>query len=69
MNIKYKKRTNNIFQDYEFYIEQEDLFHVAFFNFYTNEKDRNKCNYIWKSLLKQHESRLSSKVSNILRRY
>jgi hypothetical protein len=55
MNIKYKKRSNNIFQDYEFYIEQEDLFHVAFFNFYTNEKDRNKCNYIWKSLLKQHK--------------
>lgn len=55
MNIKYKKRSNNIFQDYEFYIEQEDLLHVAFFNFYTNEKDRNKVNYIWKSLLKQHK--------------
>lgn len=52
--MKYKKRSNNIDDDYQYYIEQEDLFHVAFFNFYTNNKERAKVNYIWKALFKQH---------------
>ena len=55
--MKYKKRTNNIYEDYEYYCEKEDLFHVAFFNFYTNKKERAKVNYIWKALLKQHNKK------------
>ena len=53
--MKYKKRSDNIDSDYEYYICQEDLFHVAFFNFYTNKKEIAKVNYIWKALLKQHK--------------
>ena len=55
--MKYKKRSDNIDSDYEYYICQEDLFHVAFFNFYTNKKDRAKVNYILKALLKQHNKK------------
>ena len=48
--MKYKKRSNNIDQDYEYYICNENLFQVAFFAYKSNSKQRNKLNYIWNRL-------------------
>jgi len=53
--MKYKKRTNNIYQDYQYYVSKENLFQIAFFGYSTNSKQRNKLNYIWRTLLKQHK--------------
>jgi len=53
--MKYKKRSNNIYIDYEYYISKENLFEIAFFNWFPTNKQRNKLNYIWKTLLKQHK--------------
>jgi hypothetical protein len=53
--MKYKKRTNNIYNDYEYYVSKENLFEIAFFNWFPTNKQRNKLNYIWKTLLKQHK--------------
>jgi len=52
--MKYKKRSNNIYNDYEYYICNENLFQVAFFGYKSNNKQNNKMNYIWNSLLKQY---------------
>lgn len=53
--MKYKKRSNNIYNDYEYYVSKENLFEIAFFNWFPTNKQRNKLNYIWKTLLKQHK--------------
>ena len=53
--MKYKKRSDNIYIDYEYYISKENLFEIAFFNWFPTNKQRNKLNYIWKTLLKQHK--------------
>ena len=53
--MKYKKRTNNINIDYQYYVSEENLFQIAFFGYSANSKQRNKLNYIWKTLLKQHK--------------
>ena len=53
--MKYKKRSNNIHIDYEHYVSKENLFHIAFFGHSANSKQRNKLNYIWKTLIKQHK--------------
>jgi len=53
--MKYKKRSNNIYIDYEYYISKENLFEIAFFNWFPTNKQRNKLNYIWKTFLKQHK--------------
>jgi len=53
--MKYKKRSDNIDIDYEYYISKENLFHIAFFGHSANSKQRNKLNYIWNRLLKQHK--------------
>tara|TARA_R100001015_G_C4471329_1_gene54901 strand:- start:264 stop:437 length:174 start_codon:yes stop_codon:yes gene_type:complete len=53
--MKYKKRSDNIYIDYKYYVSKENLFHIAFFGYAANSKKRNKLNYIWKTLLKQHK--------------
>jgi hypothetical protein len=53
--MKYKKRSNNIYNDYEYYVSKENLFEIAFFNWFPTNKQRNKLNYIWNRLLKQHK--------------
>ena len=53
--MKYKRISNNIDQDYEYYICNENLFQIAFFGHSANSKQRNKLNYIWNRLLKQHK--------------
>ena len=53
--MKYKRISNNIDIDYEYYICNENLFQVAFFGYKSNSKQRNKLNYIWNRLLKQHK--------------
>ena len=53
--MKYKKRSDNIYNDYEYYVSKENLFQIAFFNWFPTNKQRNKLNYIWKTLLKQHK--------------
>jgi len=53
--MKYKRISNNIDIDYEYYICNENLFQVAFFGYSANSKQRNKLNYIWNRLLKQHK--------------
>ena len=53
--MKYKKRSDNIYNDYEYYVSKENLFEIAFFNWFPTNKQRNKLNYIWKVLLKQHK--------------
>ncbi len=55
--MKYKKRSDNINNDYEYYVSRENLFEIAFFNWFPTNKQRNKLNYIWKTLLKQHNKK------------
>ena len=52
--MKYKKRSESIFDDFEHYVSKENLFQIAFFG-YKSSKHINKLNYIWKTLLKQHK--------------
>ena len=53
--MKYKKRSDSIFNDFEHYVSKENLFQIAFFDYSKSSKHRNKLNYIWKTLLKQHK--------------
>jgi hypothetical protein len=53
--MKYKKRSDNINIDYQYYVSKENLFQIAFFDYAANSKQRNKLKYIWKTLLKQHK--------------
>ena len=53
--MKYKKKSNNIDIDYEYYVSKENLFHIAFFGHSANSKQRNKLNYICNRLLKKHK--------------
>jgi len=55
--MKYKKRSDNIYNDYEYYVSKENLFEIAFFNWFPTNKQRNKLNYIWNRLLKQHNKK------------
>ena len=53
--MKYKKKSDSLFNDFEHYVSKENLFQIAFFGYSANSKQRNKLNYIWKTLLKQHK--------------
>ena len=53
--MKYKKRSDNIDIDFQYYVSKENLFQIAFFGHSANSKQRNKLNYIWNRLLKQHK--------------
>ena len=55
--MKYKKRSDSIFNDFEHYVSKENLFQIAFFDYFKSSKHRNKLNYIWKTLLKQHNKK------------
>ena len=52
--MKYKKRTNNIFSDYQYYIAEEGLYNI-FYGHKLEPKQTAKANYIWKRLLKARE--------------
>ncbi len=56
--MKYKKRSDNIDNDYQYYVSKENLFQIAFFGYLAKSKQRNKLNYIWNRLLKQHKQRV-----------
>jgi hypothetical protein len=53
--MKYKKKSDSLFNDFEHYVNKENLFQIAFFDYSAKSKQRNKLNYIWKTLLKQHK--------------
>ena len=36
--MKYKKRSDNIDIDYEYYVSKENLFGIAFFNWFPTNK-------------------------------
>ena len=55
--MKYKKRSENIFTDYRYYIEKEGMYNI-FYGHKLEPKQTAKANYIWKRLLKVHEKEL-----------
>lgn len=52
---KYKKRTDNIDLDYQYYLGQEGLYHALYGDKLTKQQ-RQKRDYIWKQLLKEYEN-------------
>ena len=52
--MKYQKITGNIDSDFRIHVGNEGLFGVAFFGHSGNQR---KVNYIWKTLLKQYQSK------------
>ena len=59
--MKYKKRSDNIFNDFEFYCGRESLYGL-FFGFKLTKKQRQKANYIWKRLLIEHKKILGGVI-------
>ena len=53
--MKYQKRSDNIYGDYEYYTGKVGLFGKAFFGWKKTKTEQAKLNYIWKQLLKQHK--------------
>jgi uncharacterized protein YvpB len=53
--MKYVK-IKNLNYDYQHYIEEENLFCVAYFGYKATKQQRSKLNYIWNQLLKQYKS-------------
>jgi len=51
--IKYKKRSENIFSDYEHYLGKERLF-GHFFGHKLTANQKKKTGYIWDRLLLEH---------------
>ena len=51
MRIKYKKRSDNIYVDYKYYLGKESIYTVLFGH---RPKGYRKADYIWKALLKEH---------------
>lgn len=51
MNRKYIKRSNNIDQDYQYYLGQENIYTVLFGH---KPEGYRKADYIWKALLKEY---------------
>jgi hypothetical protein len=51
MNKKYVKRSDNIYQDYGYYLGQEGIYTVLFGH---RPKGYRKADYIWKALLKEY---------------
>ena len=52
--MKYVK-IKNLNYDYQHYIEEENLFGIAFFGYSGTKKQVSKLNYIWKQLLSQYK--------------
>ena len=55
--MKYKKKSGNIFTDYQYYICKEGMYNI-FYGHKLKPKQTAKANYIWKRLLKVHEKEL-----------
>ena len=51
MRRKYKKRSDNIYVDYEYYLGKESIYTVLFGH---RPKGYRKADYIWKRLLIEH---------------
>ena len=52
--MKYTK-IKNLNYDYQHYVEEENLFCIAFFGHNGTKAQVSKLNYIWKQLLKQYK--------------
>lgn len=50
-NKKYIKRSDNIYQDYEYHLGREGIYTVLFGH---RPKGYRKAGYIWKALLKEY---------------
>ena len=50
--MKYKRRSNNIDLDYQYYLGQERIFGIMFGHKLT-KNNRQKAKYIWNRLIRQ----------------